>query len=132
MKKKNNVVDLSSQEAFNKTFTPLFDEIANAIRPKTAKETHMSFKHRKKPKLTAKKVNPMKCICCGKEIELYNVVIDSKSHPEQAMWFSGLVDNMAAGFGSSYDGMVFYVGICDDCLTKKINDGVVIYSHDYM
>lgn len=85
------------------------------------------------------KFNNIPCICCGtilnsdtfsNELEY---TIDTKRKPiSNGTWDSGSVDKISPGYGSSLDGDVFYMGICDDCILLKVNSGEIYYSHNYM
>lgn len=56
------------------------------------------------------------CIKCGKFIKPVNQ--DDRSKPEHAMWDGGIVDKIAAGYGSCHDGDMYIIGLCDECVTK--------------
>lgn len=82
---------------------------------------------------TVADVSPMKCICCSKPI--YKLMEDedlSKSSPESSMWNDCVVEKIHAGYGSGYDGSVFLIGICDECIEKKIKDQSIVYLYDYL
>ena len=68
-------------------------------------------------------VKPKKCICCDKLlVEVYPKV----NHPlkqDKGLWSGGSVDLFSCGFGSNYDMMSFYFGICDECIADKIKSG---------
>lgn len=78
----------------------------------------------------------MRCICCGTTIKpLY------EDKPEQelifsenihSIWDGGIVSKISAGFGSSNDGEVYVIGVCDECINKKVNSGVVAHVGDYI
>jgi len=68
------------------------------------------------------------CICCGKEIKEIDPIHDGK--PESSMWHDAIVDKIAAGYGSKYDGCMFILAICDDCV--EANMLVLDYVGDYM
>ncbi|HUX56225.1 MAG TPA: hypothetical protein VMV77_04580 [Bacteroidales bacterium] len=36
--------------------------------------------------------------------------------PESAMWDGGIVDKIAAGYGSDLDGNMYLIAICDKCV----------------
>ena len=65
----------------------------------------------------------LKCICCGRKLKfLYKGLYE----PEVDMWNNAGVHQFVPGYGSRHDSKEFIVGICDDCLTKKLEDGSVI------
>ena len=77
----------------------------------------------------AENVTPINCICCGKEI---NLLDGDNDEPENQMWSGGIVSNISAGFGSNCDGDVYLIGVCDDCINKKRNEGTAIFLYDYL
>lgn len=48
------------------------------------------------------------------------------------MWNDGLVSDVSAGYGSRYDGGQYVIAICDDCLEKKMNDGTIAVTGNYI
>lgn len=44
---------------------------------------------------------------------------------KRAMWDSGMVTEIQAGFGSSYDMDTFLIAICDDCTTDLLNSNII-------
>ena len=70
------------------------------------------------------------CVCCNAELEeLYD---DHTSKAWSGMWLNGIVDKISANYGSSHDGDVYIIGICDDCITSKVKDGIIEYAYSYM
>ena len=69
------------------------------------------------------------CFKCGSDIKL----IHPTHKLESAMWLDGIVDRIAAPYGSDFDGDMYIVGICDKCIKadKKTNKRLV-YIGDYM
>jgi len=56
------------------------------------------------------------CIKCGSKIFL----IEEEFHrPEKSMWSGGIVDKIAAGYGSILDGNMYIIAICDTCIKKN-------------
>lgn len=51
---------------------------------------------------------------------------------DSTMWDDAIVEKMAAGYGSSHDGDMFLVGICDECMKNKMNSGNTILVGNYM
>lgn len=83
----------------------------------------------------SKDVNPIKCICCGKDIHLLNPDWESDStvqDPTTANWNDGIIQSVVAGYGSCLDGNVYLIGICDNCLENKTRDGSAIFLYDYI
>jgi hypothetical protein len=62
----------------------------------------------------------MKCLICGKTLKKLSV---SNSPPEEDMWREAIVHRISGGFGSRHDMTEFVIGICDDCIDLKIEDG---------
>ena len=67
-------------------------------------------------------LQPRKCVCCEKEI---TPLASSKCDPANAMWHDGVVDRIGAGYGSKFDGDVFLIAICDDCISKKLETNII-------
>jgi hypothetical protein len=77
------------------------------------------------------------CICCGKPTTQLGMGMDeyivNREHKlESMMWDDAIVDTMAAGYGSIFDGDVFYVAVCDKCTDKALKDGRLAYKNNYM
>lgn len=73
------------------------------------------------------------CVCCGYKIQK----IDGPKNkglidPNNFMWRGGIVSKVDAGFGSSLDGDIYYMGICDECVDKNTQTGRMRYIGDYM
>jgi len=55
------------------------------------------------------------CIKCNSEIvPVYPEILSGK--PEQGMWVGGIVDKIVANYGSTLDGDVYLIAICDGCV----------------
>jgi hypothetical protein len=96
----------------------------------------------------------MYCICCNIEIKPLtlgeeNIDIESfiwesiiekdvdateirKTTVNNRMWNDGIVKVISAGYGSSHDTDQFVIAICDNCITKKQEDGTLLYYGNYM
>jgi len=72
----------------------------------------------------------VKCICCGKDIKLLDN--DPQLNPIKNMWKQGMVGGISANYGSKHDADVFFIAICDVCITKKKEDGSLIYRYNYI
>ena len=71
----------------------------------------------------------MKCIVCDKE---FDRCFSNQEFPEEtSAWSKGIVDCMVGGFGSRYDMCELIVGICDECLEKKIQEGIIIVTNTF-
>jgi hypothetical protein len=65
----------------------------------------------------------VKCIVCGKNVpELAHFTDDD---PPSNCWDGGIVEWVAAGYGSIHDCSRFLICICDDCVTTKRAAGVI-------
>lgn len=90
------------------------------------------------------------CICCGKIIKhmragdeeipfdeyiekyLNSPTTPEKYNPQNMMWRDGIILEGSAGYGSNHDGDMFYVGICDSCMTDNLNNGRIRPYGNYM
>jgi len=81
----------------------------------------------------------MKCVCCGSKIpplrdedkaKEFDIIFGDK--PDNIMWDNGTVGKISSGYGSTHDGDMLVIGICDTCLSEKIEDGSVALIGDYM
>jgi len=77
-----------------------------------------------------KPVVSRRCICCGFEIKPIHGGGDDK--PWQGMWLDGIVDKIAANYGSELDGDMYVVALCDSCVRAKLKDGTIEYVGNYM
>jgi len=76
------------------------------------------FGHGKKPKTT-------KCAFCEKELQLvFNDFSARKIH--KALWDKGTAFNFTANYGSEFDGNTYAMAICDECIKRKENDGLIV------
>jgi len=66
----------------------------------------------------------MKCIICDKEFD--RCFSDPEFPEETSAWSEAVVDCIIGGYGSRHDMCELIVGICDDCLDKKIQEGTII------
>lgn len=64
----------------------------------------------------------MKCIICEKKIKRLH---KGEEPPELGMWGNGGVHEFIPGYGSKHDMSRFIIGICDDCLDKLIEKGII-------
>ena len=72
----------------------------------------------------------IKCICCDKVIDR----TDKKSThlPDSDEWNYGMVGTISANYGSIHDSDVFFIGVCDECITKKREEGTLIFRYNYL
>lgn len=75
-----------------------------------------------------------KCVVCETDIkEISEIEPSLKScKPEQGMYSNGVVDKIAAGYGSLLDGNMHIIAICDKCLNEKTLKGITPFVGDYM
>ena len=74
------------------------------------------------------KIKSKFCMICGKEIKNFDT--SSKTKPEQGMWEGGIVDKISANYGSTLDGNMYIIAICDSCMIKHIDR--IEYVGNYM
>lgn len=48
------------------------------------------------------------------------------------LWDGGVVQIIDAGYGSSHDTDQFIIGICDDCISKELETGNLLFYNNYM
>ena len=75
------------------------------------------------------------CVCCGFKIKLseHRFVDDQGNfNPETQMWNDGIVQKISAGYGSTLDGDMYYLGICDKCTKENTKNGRLRYEGDYL
>lgn len=87
------------------------------------------------------------CICCGQKIELHHsksepdfnmddymrqYSSDRGYKPESQVWNNGIIDSLSAGYGSIFDGNVYYIGICDECVNINTHNGRLRFSSNYL
>lgn len=90
----------------------------------------------------------MYCICCNRN----NVLPFPKDdmNEEDTLWKkeqtkddilltinnemidNGIIHIIDAGYGSKHDGSRLILAICDECISKKLDDGTILFFDDYM
>ena len=68
--------------------------------------------------LTMKNLDKYNCIVCDKEIKSLDKPFEG-SDDDVGMWNDGIVAKISAGYGSGFDGGIFMIAICDECIKKK-------------
>lgn len=94
-----------------------------------------------------KSTTPPLCICCGTKIKPLQ---DSKheegkilvcnengkyeliSHPDRIKWSGGLVDTVTAPFDSDFQGDIYLIAVCDSCIEKSLNKGLLKLKGNYI
>lgn len=71
------------------------------------------------------------CIRCGAEIETIHEH-DDNSKPEQEMWGGGVVDVIAANYGSKHDGEMYLIAVCDNCIDNCLLSGKIKWRGNYL
>jgi len=61
------------------------------------------------------------CVCKSAVVK----TLEPTPSIKRAMWDSGMVTEIQAGFGSSYDMDTFLIAICDDCTTDLLNSNII-------
>lgn len=72
-----------------------------------------------------------KCICCDFDIEQIHIPLKSEES-WGGMWRDGIVEKISAGYGSSLDGDMFVIALCDICIAQKLSEGTIEYVGNYM
>lgn len=70
------------------------------------------------------------CVGCGKELKPLEFEGKLDMPIEHKMIHGGFVDKIHASFGSGFDGDVYCIGICDDCVENKKEDGSLIFLYE--
>lgn len=70
----------------------------------------------------------MKCIVCKKQIEAFDLAGDviNEAKPETLNWNNGDVNKFYCGYGSSHDDDMFLIALCDDCITDRLEQNIII------
>lgn len=63
------------------------------------------------------------CIVCDKQIKGCNF---DQSSDTIHYWDGGTVDVISPGYGSSHDEDLYYIALCDECITKLKDKGKII------
>jgi len=61
------------------------------------------------------------CVCKSAVVK----TLEPAPSIKRAMWDSGMVTEIQAGFGSSYDMDTFIIAICDNCTTDLLNSNII-------
>jgi len=88
------------------------------------KEKHPNYKY------VLKEIQYIQCMICDKNIKIDGP--DDYHKIEELISHDGIIEKMYAGYGSKFDGDIFYVGICDECLEKKKKQGRILTINNYM
>lgn len=84
----------------------------------------------------------MYCICCKEykldpylDTDLWKTR-ETKSgktlNINNEMISGGIINTISAGYGSEHYGSIVIIAICDDCITKCLEDATLLYCGDYM
>ena len=57
----------------------------------------------------------MKCIFCKINIK----EIEKSRKPDGGMYFDAVVDSISANYGSKFDGDIFLIAMCDECIENE-------------
>ena len=71
-----------------------------------------------------------RCICCSTEIP--PIDYSGGDTPWTGMWNGGIVDRIAANYGSIFDENIYVIAVCDSCIKQKEAEGIVHYTSNYM
>lgn len=71
------------------------------------------------------------CFSCG--IDLYPSFPDSDDMIIEHQPFNdGTTQMLSFHYGSKLDGNVYFMGVCDDCACKALEEGRLTYSHNFI
>ena len=70
-------------------------------------------------------IEPVNCMFCGKTLK-------SIHGSDYGMVLDGMVGHFYAPYGSSFDGNVYQIAVCDDCVKEKEKEDKMICVGDYM
>ena len=70
------------------------------------------------------------CIKCNKRI--HPIHSDTMRFPEGGMWLNGTVEKISSGYGSSHDGDMFIIALCDDCIDALKKENKIEFAGNYM
>lgn len=68
---------------------------------------------------------PVKCLMCGHELK-------SLHGDDYSMTSDGIVSHLYAGYGSTLDGDVFQIALCDKCIEKLEKEDRIILKGNYI
>ena len=74
---------------------------------------------------TIKIIEPVNCMFCGKTLKPLH-------GSDYGMVNDGMVGHFYAPYGSSFDGNIFQMAICDNCVKTKEKEDKIILVGDYM
>lgn len=74
----------------------------------------------------------MNCISCQKEIKRHYFDKNDSHKLDQSCWRDGGVSTFSFGYGSTHDTCLFYICICDECITKGLEKNSVVFKDYYM
>lgn len=77
--------------------------------------------------------NSLPCVVCKKEVDVIyhpeGVTITCVNHVN---FGDGIAGRIEAGYGSTLDGNMYMIAICDDCARKAQTDGRLTYVDNYI
>ena len=72
----------------------------------------------------------MKCVVCKKQIESFDLGgLEADGQivlPHESNWHNGDVNKFYCGYGSSHDDDRFLVALCDDCITNRLDQNIIV------
>jgi hypothetical protein len=72
-------------------------------------------------------IQNLRCICCNKAMEPEENIFPVLDNLERGAWKEGTVALVNFGYGSRlHDGDTYCVGLCDQCMCKAVEQGIVI------
>lgn len=62
-----------------------------------------------------------RCIVCEKELN----ILYPERNISDTLVNGGLIERISASFGSKFDGTMFEITICDDCIQDKLDRKII-------
>jgi hypothetical protein len=64
----------------------------------------------------------IRCVCCEKLIE---TLFADETRPQSGAYRNAVVDTLTAGYGSKFDMDRLLLAVCDECMERAIQKGLV-------
>lgn len=74
--------------------------------------------------------NDRPCICCNNSISPIDTI--PTRFPQSGMYKNGIVDKISAGYGSDFDGNMYIIAVCDECIKKLKEENKIQSAGNYM
>jgi len=74
----------------------------------------------------------MYCIICERKIIADKEFNPFKDDHNTTFFKEGVVGKLEANYGSSHDGDIFMIALCDNCISEKLKSNTLLYKGNYM